>query len=59
VHDDGVPLAREVQQGVELRPGDILSRGFVGEGAIDGDLFELACIIHNGGKAAASRCQRG
>jgi len=45
MHDDGVPLAREVQQGVELRPGDILSRGFVGEGAIDGDLFELAIRV--------------
>lgn len=43
--DNGIPLARETEERVELRPRDILARRFVGEGAIDGNLFELAVRV--------------
>ncbi len=41
MHDDRIPLACEAEEGVELRARDILARGVVGEGAVDGNLFEL------------------
>jgi len=45
VHDHRVPLAREAQQGIELGTRDILARCLVGEGAVHGNLLELAIRV--------------
>ncbi len=50
--DDGVAVAREADEGVELGAGGVLARGVVGEGAIDGDTVELAIgVLVEGGDA--------
>ena len=42
VHEDDVTGAEEPQQLVELGPGDVLSRGVIGEHPVDVDAVELA-----------------
>jgi hypothetical protein len=41
VHDDGIALAHESQQRLELGPLRVLARGLVGEDPIDRDLLQL------------------
>jgi hypothetical protein len=42
MHHDGVTVANEPDQLVELRPGDVLAGGFLGEQPIGVDAVELA-----------------
>ena len=45
LHDDGIAVAHEVEQCVELRTLRVLARRLVGEEPIDGNLIELAISI--------------